>query len=190
MQIPKKISGRSDGQKVAVGLARWCALVSSCVLSTCTIGCAAAYNARHDFAPDSRDSVDCYIRGAFGRQYYRETGKKVMVRIYSHGPNDKALLEQDEHNQMASGALVAHDISGLETQLSYEKEYQLKGSDVSWRSVWGSHNSLTLVFYDYGRDVAGPLSSLEPATQRSLLTLHFMLDPATGNYGETTASEK
>ena len=66
--------------------------VLACLLPLALLGCATAYNARTDLAPDGRHAVRCYIRGALGRRYYRETPKRIVVSIYSHGPNDKKLL--------------------------------------------------------------------------------------------------
>ena len=176
----------SISHEAAVRFKSCCMLFVSVALSVSILGCATAYNARNDFAPDYRHSVNCYIRGAFGRKYYRETCKKVVVSIYSHGPNDRTLLEQDLQQQKASGVFVSHSIPGLETKLLYQKEYCIKGSDVWWRAVWDSHNNLSIVFYDYGRGVAVPYSSMKTATKKLLRTINYSREPSSGNYNETT----
>lgn len=161
-----------------------------CLLPLALLGCAAAYNARTDLAPDDRHAVSCYVRGAFGRRYYRETPKRIVVSIYSHGPNDRKLLEQDLERQRATGAIVAHAIPGLQTKLIFEKQYSVKGSDLEWRSVWRPDNDLSVVFYDYGRDKVVPYAAKQSASERLLLTIHFAYDPTTGGYKEETLTPK
>lgn len=157
----------------------------SVALAGSILGCAAAYNARNDLAADYRHSVDCYIRGAFGRKYYSDTHKKVIVSIYAHGPNDRKLLEQDFQKQKPSGVFISHPIPGLETKMIFEKEYRIRGSDLHWRAVWGPRDSLSIVFYDYGRGVAVPYSSMKAAPKRLLRTINYSREPSTGNYTET-----
>jgi hypothetical protein len=158
--------------------------VLPCLLSAAVLGCAAAYNARTDLAPDDRHAVRCYIRGASGRNYYRDTSKRIVVSVYSHGPDDKKLLEQDFQRQTSTGVFVAHTIPGLQTKLLLEKQYCIKGSDVSWRSVWRPDNSFSIVFYDYGHDEAVPYASIQSAPKRLLLTINFTYDSTTGGYTE------
>ena len=155
-----------------------------CLLSVALLGCAAAYNVRTDLAPGDRHAVSCYVRGAFGRRYYRETPKRIVVSIYSHGPNDRKLLEQDLERQRATGAIVAHAIPGLQTKLIFEKQYCVRGSDVSWRSVWRPDGGLSVVFYDYGRGQVVPYAAMQSAPERLLLTINFAYDPTTGGYKE------
>jgi hypothetical protein len=57
--------------------------------------------------------------------------------------------------QMSTGAVVTHPIPGLEQKPIFQKQYRVKGSDVSWYSVWQPDNSLAIVFYDQGRDEGG-----------------------------------
>jgi hypothetical protein len=164
--------------------------VLACLLPLALLGCAAAYNARTDLAPDDRHAVNCYVRGALGRRYYRETPKRIVVSIYSHGPNDRKLLEQDLERQRPTGAIVAHAIPGLQTKLIFEKQYSIRGSDVSWRSVWRPDNGLSVVFYDYGRDEAVPYAAMQSAPERLLLTINFAYDPTTGGYTEAKLPPK
>jgi hypothetical protein len=180
----------SIAQEAAVRFKSRCMLFVSVALSVSILGCATGYNARNDFAPDYRHSVNCYIRGALGRKYYRETYKKVVVTMYSHGPNDRALLEQDLQQQKASGVFVSHSIPGLETKLLLQKEYCIKGSDVWWRAVWDTRDNLSIVFYDYGRGVAVPYSSMKTAPKRFLLTIKYSREPSSGNYTETTTARE
>jgi hypothetical protein len=174
-------------REAAVRFKAWCVLLVSVALSASFLGCAAAYNARNDFAPDYRRSVDCYIRGAFGRKYYSDTYKKVVVSISSHGPNDRTLLEQDLKRARASGVSVSHPIPGLETKLLFKREYGIRGSDLHWRAEWGPHDSLSIVFYDYGRGVALPYSSMEAAPKRLLRSINYSYDPNTGKYSELSS---
>lgn len=164
----------------------WCKLLVSVALSASLLGCTAAYNTRNDLTTDYRHSVVCYIRGAFGHKYYSDTYKKVVISIYSHGPNDRKLLDQDFQKQKASGVFVSHPISGLETKLLFRKEYRVKGSDLHWRAVWDPADSLSIIFYDYGRGVALPYSSMKTAPERLLRTIDYSRDPSTGAYTETT----
>lgn len=161
-----------------------CGMVAASLLSLALFGCAAAYNARTDLAPDERHAVCCHIRGAAGRSYSRQTTKRIGVTIYSRGPNDSRLLQEDMDRQMSTGAVVTHPIPGLEIKPIFQKQYHVKGSDVSWYSVWQPDNSISIVFYDQGRDEAAANSSKQSASERVLLTLHFDLDPMTGNYVE------
>jgi len=161
-----------------------------CLFSVNLLGCAAAYNARTDLSPDSRQAVRCYIRGSWGRRYYRESPKRIVVSIYSHGPNDRRLMEEDLDRARAAGVDVAHAIPGVQTKLIFEKQYRVRGSDVSWYSVWRSDNSLSLVFYDYGPGKAIPYDLLKAAPKRALLELNFDYNPTTGGYAETNAPPK
>jgi hypothetical protein len=174
-----------DGSHSAPKFSRWPAVLAIVALSACASGCTASYNSRNDSAPDSRVSVSCYIRGAFGQRYYKETDKKVLVRIYSHGPHDRDLLEQDLEKQREAGVAVSHRIPGLETQVRFEKEYRIRGSDIAWRSVWGSNNCLSLTFYDHGERAASDSPEVNP--ERPLRTIHFTRDPSTGEYSEQTS---
>jgi hypothetical protein len=158
--------------------------VLPCLLSVALLGCAAAYNARTDLAPDDRHLVNCYIRGALGRSYCSETSKRIVVSIYSRGPNDKTLLEQDLKRQMPTGVNMSHPIPGFQQKLLFEKQYYIKGSDVSWRSIWRPDNNLSVAFYDYGRDKDVPYASMQSAPKRLLLTINFTNDPTTGGYTE------
>lgn len=178
------IDRSSDTGEAAVRFKTWCKLLVPVALSTSMLGCAAAYNARNDFAPNYRHSVVCYIRGAFGHKYYGDTKKKVVVSIYSHGPNDKRLLEQDLQKATVSGVSVSHPIPGLETKLLFEKQYWIRGSDLHWRAVWGTHDGLSILFYDYGRGKAIPYASMQSAPQRLLRTINYSHDPSTGKYEE------
>jgi hypothetical protein len=180
----------SIAQEAAVRFKSWSMLLVPVALSVSILGCATAYNARNDFAPDYRHSVNCYIRGAVGRNYYRETYKKVVVSMYSHGPNDRTLLEQDFQQQKASGVFVSRSIPGLETKLLFQKEYSIIGSDVWWRAVWGLHDDLSIVFYDYGRGVAVPYSSMKTAPERLSRTIKYTRDPSAGKYTETTSAHE
>ena len=161
------------------------------ILVSVVSGCAAAYNSRHELAPDKRDSVVCYVRGAYGRAYYRETDKKIIVSLYSHGPNDQRLLQKDfeEQKKAHPGYWVSHPIEGLEKKLLLEKVYHLKGSDVGWRPIWGPQNSVSLVFYDHGANCAGPGSLSPTSPERTLRMLRFTFDPVAGAYGEDVSPQ-
>lgn len=159
-------------------------VISTSLLSLGLFGCAAAYNARMDLAPDERHAVSCHIRGAAGRSYYSQTTKRIGVTIYTRGPNDSRLLQEDLDRQIATGVIVAHPIPGLETKVIFEKQYRIKGSDVSWYSVWQPDNSLSIVFSDHGQDKAASDFSAQPISERSLLTINFTFDPMTGTYKE------
>jgi hypothetical protein len=113
-----------------------------------------------------------------------------VVSIYSHGPNDRKLLEQDSERQKATGVAVAHPIPGLQTKLLLEKQYCIKGSDLSWRSVWRPDNGLSIVFYDYGGDEAIPYAAMKSTPERLLLTINFAYDPTTGGYTEAKLPPK
>ncbi len=186
MRITTSRNRYSPNDEAAFGFWRWCKFLVFLAVSFNLLGCAAAYNSRHDIAPDDRHSVCCYIRGAFGRNYYDETYKKILVSIYSRGPNDKMLLERDLQEQRMSGVYVSHPIPGLEMKVIFEKEYRLKGSDLSWRSVWSPQNSLSIVFYDSGPGAAIPYSSQEITPKRLLRTINYSFDSNTGNYKEET----
>jgi hypothetical protein len=180
-------STSSAGNQAGMALSRWITFLGFTACSLAFFGCAAAYNARNDMAPDNRHSVNCYIRGAFGRDYYRETPKKIVITIYSHGPNDKMLQEKDAQEQLPSGVNVSRPIPGLEMKVLLERQYRIKGSSVSWRAVWSPQNDFSIIFYDYGPNEQAPDSSKEAAAhERLLCTISYSFDSSTGEYKEAS----
>jgi len=151
-----------------------CALSPAIML--CLFGCTAAYNSRNELSPDERHSVCCYVRGAFGRNYYSESNKKVIVTVCSRGANDSRLLEEDYQRQKGAQVITNAVIPGLEMKTIFEKHYRIKGSSVSWRPIWGTQNDVAVVFYDGGLDTPSDGDIEDSAPKRVLRTLRFRFD--------------
>ncbi len=168
-----------SNREAVVRAKRACTHALAIVVSITLLGCSAAYNARSYWAPDGRHSVNCYIRGAFGRNYYAETNKKLIVTIYAHGPNDKILIEKDGHEAEVAGVWVSHTIPGIETKLVFTREYRMKGSSVEWLPTWREPDELSIMFYDHGRNVTS-----EGTSRRLLRTINYRFDVIEGTYKE------
>jgi hypothetical protein len=183
-----QVSADQSGMNPAI-LASWKAVFLS-LLPLALLGCAAAYNVRTDLSPDERHAVSCYVRGAFGRDYYSETRKRIIVTIYSRGPNDSKLLKDDMERQAETGVNVTHEIPGLEIKQVFEKKYWITGSSVNWRSVWRPDRGVSVVLYDFGRNKESPYGAMKTAPERALCTLDFAFDPATSGYVEVKSPEE
>lgn len=149
------------------------------------LGCAAGYNAHTDDSPDSKFAARCYLRGGFGRNYYAETKKVLVVSIFALDPASKAFAEKEKREAAAAGRWESHPGIGPTNTLVFEKKYSLKGSAVEWNSVWGPKNELTLIFLDDGPGV----STMEKDhPKRILRTLNYHFDPDLRMYKEDPAN--
>src|SRR5262249_52603204 len=145
---------------LAVCLRRCGLLVVAITVSTTLTGCMAAYDRRTVDSPDWKYSATCYVRGAFGRSYIAETKKTIEISIYALAPNTKERVEKEKKEAVAAGVWRSDHNPGASVlpsnKLLFRKTYQMKASDLEWSSVWKDGDALSIVFYDYGRNVESP----------------------------------
>jgi hypothetical protein len=174
--------------RIVPGIKRCSLLTAAAVICSSLIGCTAAYNVRTVNSPDWKCAATCYIRGSFGRSYLADTKKKIVISIFAVSPDAKERSEKEAKEASAAGVGRGdHNPGAIITAtntLLFRKEYWVKGSDLNWSSLWGEHNNLAIVFYDYGAGVGIPYSSENDAPNRLLRTIHYQFDSGVGIYRE------
>jgi hypothetical protein len=149
--------------------------------SLALVGCTAAYNARTVDSPDWKYAANCYIRGSFGHSYVREDHKLIVVSIYALKPGAKESEEKEMREAAASSGWMSNPTDSGTNTLLFEKQYRVKGSNIDWKSVWGSQGDLSITLYDNGLESS---SSKKDISTRLLKTMNYHFDTNDGLYRE------
>jgi len=171
-----------------VCIKRWYLLAVTLTAVIAPLGCMSAYNAHSVDAPDGRHSVYCHIRGAGGRSYLAESYKKIFIEIYAVAPDAKERAERAKQEAVANLWRSDYNPSTnfpVDTLL-FRSVYRIKASALEWTAQWGDHDALSILFYDYGPGVEGPVSAKTEGQfpKRFLRTLVYRFDATSNTYIE------
>jgi hypothetical protein len=121
------------------------------------LGCSRTVIGGYRDSPDGRFRVYGKVYGEYGESFLNETSKRIRISIVSNDGDSNRLLE---------------------------KEYHVKGSDVSWRAIWDEHNNLKLTIYDFGIGVDSSAAN-KGAPTNWIATYHYTFDTNTHTFNET-----
>jgi hypothetical protein len=113
-------------------------------------------------------------------QYSDSADNAYRLWISSHGASGKAYVDKSKKRVWIS----IEKRGGTNSIALFQQRYVLTGSDIEWKIFWGSDDTVSVAFYDWGDGVSNYENMKQLPASNHIASFAFLLDPATGKFLE------